>query len=214
MKTAKYLLGFAGAAWAISAQAAPFAEGFDDVSALGASGWLQTNTGAAPTQPWFQGNSGVFGSQAGAPDSYVAANFLSSATGAIDNWLISPVLTFDAGSMLSFYTRSAGTQGFADLLEVLVSDGSSNLADFVSLGTIGASSAYPTNWTLYSFALPTSATGRFAFRQGGSVDTADYLGVDTVSVAAVTNIPEPSTYALMALGIAGLTLVRRRRDAP
>ena len=157
-------------------------------------------------------SSGVFGSQAGAADSYVGANYLSTGSGAIDNWLISPLLAIDAGSVLSFYTRSAGTAGFADELGVYYSvTGGTAVSDFVLLGSIGGGH-YPIDWTKYSFDLSASAAGRFAFRQGGTYDTADYLGVDTVSVAAATNpVPEPSTYALMALGIAAVAVVRRRR---
>jgi hypothetical protein len=215
MKTAKHLFGLAAIALAVSAHAAPIAEGFDSVAALAGSGWLQVNASANPGQPWFQGNDGIFGSQTGAPTSYVAADFLSAglAGGDISNWLISPVLTLDPSSVLSFFTRSTGTPGFEDSLEVYFSAGSgSALGGFSSLGTIGVSSAYPSSWTQFLFSLPSVATGRFAFRQGSTADSADYIGIDTVSVSGVAvSVPEPSTYALMALGIAGLALVRRGR---
>ena len=214
MKPTKYLFGLAAAALAVSAHAGPFSEGFDSVANLAAAGWLQVNNSAVPANPWFQGNSGIFAAQAGAADSYAGADFLSSDSGTIDNWLISPILAIDAGSVLSFYTKSAGTKGFADQLGVYFSaTGGTAVSDFVLLGSIGAGN-YPLGWTQYSFDLSPSATGRFAFRQGGTADTADYLGIDTVSVAAVTNpIPEPSTYALMALGIAAVAVVRRRQRA-
>lgn len=213
MQTPKILLGLAAIALAASAHATTFSEGFDSVGTLTASGWVLTNASTTPANAWFQGNEGVFASQTGAAASYIGANYLSSNTGSISNWLISPVLTVDAGSFLSFYTKSAATAGYGDVLEVLFSSGTgTTLSDFVVLGTIGSAgvTGYPDAWTQYSFSLPT-ATGRFAFRYAGTVDTADYIGIDTVSVSTVAAaIPEPSTYALMALGIAGLALVRRR----
>lgn len=215
MTATKICVGFAAIALAASAHAASFSEGFDDVAALASAGWLQSNTGTAPTTPWFQGNDGVFPSQSGAPASYIAANYLSSFGGPINNWLISPVLTLQPGAVLSFYTESAATIGFGDVLEVLFSTGSGSApSGFVSLGTIGSpgvSGTYPGSWTFFSYALPTASTGRFAFRLGGTVDTADYVGIDSVNVKnAVAAVPEPSTYALMALGLAGLALARRR----
>jgi hypothetical protein len=205
------LLAVAGAA---SAQT--FTEGFDDVAALPATGWLQVNTGTAPTNPWFQGNPDVFPSAAGAADAYAGADFLSSFAGPIDNWLITPALSIAAASELSFATRSAGNVGFADVLEILFSPGNGTaLGGFVSLGTFGVTAAYPTVWTLATFALPDVSLGRIAFRQRGTAETADYVGIDSVRVTLAAPIPEPETYALFAAGLGGLAWIgRRRRAAP
>lgn len=199
------------------ASAQTFSEGFENVAALPAAGWLLVNTGAAPTEPWSQGvNTSAFPAFAGSPTSYAAANFLSSASGAIDNWLISPVLTISPASVLSFFTRSAGNAPFGDVMQVLFSSGSgSTLSSFVSLATIGDAAAYPADWTSFSLALPDVATGRFAFRQLGTFDTADYIGVDSVQVTlAVVPIPEPETWALMGAGLAALATLGRRRRSP
>jgi hypothetical protein len=211
MKASHLLAGVAALTFSLAASA-QFSEGFNNVPGLTSAGWIQTNTGAAPTNPWFQGNSGVFAAQAGPADSYAGADFLSSASGDINNWLISPTLLLNNASVLSFYTRSAGTPGFADLLDVAFSAGNgSALGGFTVLGTIGGVGAYPTDWTQFSFALPDVATGRFAFHQRGTFDTADYLGVDSVNVTLAQPVPEPETYAMLAFGLAGLALVRRRR---
>src|ERR1700682_4213238 len=70
-------------------------EGFDNISTLSGSGWAMVNNSApVGTVGWFQGNTGIFNSQAGAPDAYIAANFNNAALpGNISNWLITPVLS-------------------------------------------------------------------------------------------------------------------------
>ncbi len=211
MNFAKPLLGLAGAVLAMSSHAAIFDEGFDN---LAASGWVLTNQSVPADLNWFQGNDGVFTSQAGADNAYAAANFNSVqlGTGSIDNWLISPVLNLGGSTVLTFYTRTDDAADFSDQLQVLFSSGSSaSTAGFTTLQTL-TSPNYPTDWTLMTIVLPTAATGRIAFRYDvADAATADYIGIDTVSVAAA--VPEPSTYALMALGVAGLALFARRRSA-
>ena len=67
--------------------------GFDNFAGLQAAGWVFTNNSSNAGLPWFAGNSGVFGAQAGAAGSHAAASFLStnSDTDTIDNRLIIPV---------------------------------------------------------------------------------------------------------------------------
>jgi Cleaved Adhesin Domain/PEP-CTERM motif len=212
MKFAKHWMGLSALALAAAAHAdpLPFAEGFDSLAA-----WTLINNSPSPSQNWFQGNAGIFTSQAGADDSYAAASFGSSTTGAIDNWLISPELTLASAAQLSFYTRAAIEAGFHDSMEVLFSAGSgTSTAGFTSLLIIGGDPSvdYPSLWTAFSLTLPEANTGRIAFRYFGDADMSNYIGVDSVNVTA--GIPEPSTYALMVLGLAGLALVRRSRSAP
>jgi hypothetical protein len=193
------------------AQAALLAEGFDDITTLAASGWVRTNSSTPVGNDWFQGNSGVFASQAGAPDSYIANSFLStsSVSGVVDAWLISPELSLAGGATLTFYTRTADA-GFLDKVEVRFSSGSSSdTASFATLlSTIDGATPYPTDWQAFSVVLPTAASGRFAFRY--NVDNAldaDFIGIDSVDVTAA--VPEPSTYALFGIGMAALMLRRR-----
>ena len=53
------------------------------------------------------------------------------------------------------------------------------------------------------------STGRFAIVYTGPADLANYVGVDTFTVA----VPEPETWALMLAGLAGLGVMKRRRAA-
>ena len=120
---------FALAAFALAAalptpsHAQVLQQGFDDITAL--AGWQLINESEPLGQSWFQGNPGVFTAQAGAPNAYIGANYLSAAggSGSIDNWLITPQLTLGGPATLSFYTRSATTAGFNDTLEVLFRSG-------------------------------------------------------------------------------------------
>jgi hypothetical protein len=209
---------FAAAAFSLAALGASAAqaqsievlnEGFGSVSGL--SGWAQVNNSIPPGIAWYQGNSGIFSAQAGAADSYAALDFLSAAngSGAVDNWLITPELSLNGASVLSFYTRHATDPGFNDQLEVLFSAGSgTDLSGFTSIATIGGAGGYPGDWEQFSATVTASGTGRFAFRYFGPADTLNYVGLDTVSV--VTAVPEPSTWAMLGAGL-GLFGLRRRK---
>jgi hypothetical protein len=209
---------FAAAAFALAASGAPAAqaagvevlnEGFGNVSGL--SGWAQVNGSVPPGSAWFQGNAAIFPAQAGAADSYAAANFLSAAygTGTVDNWLITPTLNLSGSTVLSFFTRHAADPGFSDRLDVLYSSGSgTDASGFTLLASIGGPNGYATDWTQYSATVDASGAGRFAFRYFGDAGTLNYVGLDTVSV--VTAVPEPSTWAMLAAGL-GLFGLRRRK---
>jgi len=187
-------------------------EGFNNVGGLG--GWTQVNDSVPAGNPWFQGNDGLFPAQAGPADSYAAASFLGAAngSGSVDNWLITPTLDLAGATLLNFYTRTTGEPGFNDYLEVRLSTGGSDPADFTTLlTTIGNTGGYPSDWAGFSVALEADGPARFAFRYLGSADTLSYVGLDTVSV--ITAVPEPSTWMMLAMGLGGLGLLRRRQQA-
>ena len=123
MQSPKFLLISLLAFSAIPSQAALLNEPFDDITTLPGSGWVEINNSTTGgTTGWFQGNTGVFASQAGATDSYIAANFNNAGFGGnISNWLLLPVLTLNNGDILSFYTRTETGPVPGDNLEVRLS---------------------------------------------------------------------------------------------
>jgi len=181
-------------------------EGFDDVNLL--EGWSQYNFSDPQGQGWFQGTAGVFAAQAGGASSYVATNFLGAQDGAgsVDSWLITPLLTLTGTTQLSFFSRNAGTPGYSDQLEVRFDAGPGTFDTL--LATVGGLDAYPSSWTAYSATVNLEGSGRFAFRYLGDADALDYIGVDTVHV--MTAVPEPSSWLMLVLGLAGVGALRRK----
>jgi hypothetical protein len=199
-------------------------ENFDDVSTLSGSGWSQVNNSTPiGSTGWFQGNTGVFDAQNGAADSYIAANYLNAGDGGdVSNWLISPEFTLRDGADLTFFTRSSGF--LADRLEVRIStngastnvgSGVGSVGDFTTLlATINPSlgDGYPTDWTAFSLSfagITDGLQGRFAFRYfvTDTFQNGDYVGIDNVKVS----VPEPSTLALLTLGLFALGFSASKR---
>jgi hypothetical protein len=209
---AAFSLAAIGATAAQAAGVEVLNEGFANVSGL--SGWSQVNNSVLPGTAWFQGNSDIFPAQAGAADSYAAANFLSAAGGAgtVDNWLITPELSLSGTTVLSFYSRHDATPGFNDMLEVRFSSGNSlDPASFTTVLATLSGADYPTDWAQFNATFDASGSGRFAFRYLGDAATLNYVGLDTVSV--VTAVPEPSTWAMLAMGLGLCSLLRRKSQS-
>jgi hypothetical protein len=198
-------------------------ESFNDITTLSASGWTITNnsTSGGDTS-WFQGNPDVFSAQAGAANSYIAANFNNAAFGGdISNWLISPVLNLMDGEVLSFFTRTEESSVYPDAIEVRLStNGSSSnvgatttsTGDFttllLSINSLLTVGGYPSDWALETITLSGlggPVSGRIAFRYAvtDTSSNADFIGIDTVSVSSSV-APEPGTVALM-LAAGGVT---------
>jgi len=127
------------------------------------------------------------------------------------------VLGFDANNSVTFWTRTIFNPSiFPDRLELRLSlAGSSTVTtDFstvlVTVNPDLTATGYPNVWTAYtaSFAATPGSSGRLGFRYTvPNSFNADFIGLDTVSVSAVS---EPAAALLMLLGVGGLMLHRRR----
>jgi hypothetical protein len=188
-------------------------ENFDNVGAL--TGWVMTNEGSNPVDGpsptgWFQGNEGVMVSQAGAPNSYIASNFLTAEqnVGAtLANWLISPKFSTSQAGTVSFWVRGDVFDPFVDHIAFGFNNSSSTASSsFTQMSAPIDVTSAGSVWTQYtaSFAAqgPASST-RFAIEYLGDADAANYIGIDTFSVVAGIEaaVPEPPTWAMMLLGL-------------
>ncbi len=227
MRTRKLLVALAAASVWASAHAVDvvLAENFNSVAALPAAGWSFVNVSPSPGQPWAQGNAGNFTAAAGPDNSYVAASYLSTSalSGPVSNWLLTPTLTLTSASELIFFVRSAG-QDYLDTLEVRFSaNGSStnvgttaaSVGDFTMLLKSYASSTdngwVGLTYTFSGLAAPTQGRIGFRYLVGDVATDGNYLGLDSVVVTGITTaVPEPAAAFLLALGLSGLWLVRRR----
>ncbi|MEL4177458.1 choice-of-anchor J family PEP-CTERM protein [Roseateles sp. PN1] len=187
-------------------------EGFDNISTLASAGWILNNaSNPVGTAGWGQGGSNVFAAHAGDAESFISGNFNNAAAGGqLSNWLITPTFSNATALQLSFYARAADEIGFSELISFGASTGGSNIADF----SMGSVVTVPSgDWTKYTITFAAHGAGsvaRFAINYTGAADASNFVGVDTLSVNAV---PEPSSWLMLAAGLGGLGLLRKRKAA-
>ncbi len=186
-------------------------EGFDDVTTLAGKGWVINNQSTpGGTTSWYQGDEQIFSALSGAPNSYIAANYESSAEGGrLANWLISPEFSTAEGARISFWLRGAASDIYSDKFSFGYNlDGSTDLRKFdmlraMTVGTDG--------WVRYEARIEKGSdigTARFALLYAGAAADANYIGLDNL---AISEIPEPSSMLILGAGVMGLVASRRRQ---
>ncbi|MCH7516866.1 MAG: choice-of-anchor J domain-containing protein [Bacteroidetes bacterium] len=92
--------------------------GVNDLAGLAARGWFFDDVDGAGLRTTFQGIASVFFAYEGPDTGYVAQNFNGAFGGGllIDQWLISPEVTVEAGDILQFWHRSPDGKFYPHLL--------------------------------------------------------------------------------------------------
>lgn len=184
-------------------------EGFDHVDDLGSKGWVFANLSApaGSVSSWYQGQSYLFTAQSGPDGSYAASNYaVAGDDGLINNWMVTPLFATDQAGTASFWIRGINEPGYSDLLSFGFSGGGMAITDFQLSHPMLA----PADWTQVTLnfaAAGAGSMGRLAIVHLGLQSTSNYAGVDSLMVTAV---PEPQAWALMALGLAGIGLIKLR----
>lgn len=174
-------------------------EGFDTVLPVGWS--VKNKSDPVGITNWFLGSTGYFTAQAGALNSYAAANVDSTGFfGTISDWLISPVISLTNDARVAIWTRKAIPDYYPDRLQVRLSQAgdstdvgatAESVGDFTTLlydvnpGLV--TNTYPIAWyplTLTLHGITGTVSGRVAFRyyvSGGGPGglNSDYIGVDS-----------------------------------
>jgi hypothetical protein len=188
-------------------------EGFEDVAGMvSTGGWIRANhSSPLGASNWSQcGGTAIPPAFDGDPNSCALVNYNSTTggTGTISNWLLTKEITFAPGTIGSFYTRTGTDAEYADRLEVRVCNsgdcsnfgtGATDVGNYTTLLlTINPNqlagpdpsgvNGYPDSWTQFTIPnLPTSGTGRIAFRYfvtngGPSGANSSIVGLDRVVV--------------------------------
>jgi len=131
--------------------------------------------------------------------SYAEATLAGSVIGASGT-------VINSGGQSTFLTGSAFNAGNQTNLGVGVGTGPCT-APTMNCGNGSASNTFaPATFNMLAATL--------AYTQNGAGTTVSFVGrVDLLATPPVSNVPEPSTYALVAIGLAAVGVVRRRRQA-
>lgn len=208
VKTGRKTIETEPAAVVMAPATAAFTEGFDGGTVP--AGWSIQNLSSpvgTNTNCWNPFTTTPWAPQAGS--GHIGANFnCTSGANTISGWLFSPVIMFQNGDQIKFWTRKGSPDTFPDRLELRLSTNGASVNAGASSTTVGdfstlllsvnptlVTGVYPTTFTQFTATItglggPTS--GRVAFRYfvtngGPSGANSDIISIDTFDyIPAVT----------------------------
>lgn len=195
-----------GATLPVAAQTVLTFEGVGDLNAVGEfyNGGAGGNLGVSfspETLAVVDADDGGSGNFANEPSPNTIMFFLDA-----NNAILNYASGFDTGFSFFYTSSTAATVTVYDGL-----DGTGNVLGTITVDAqhtnncVGDPSGTFCNWTNIGVAF--AGTAR-SIDFGG---TANQTGFDNITFGSSTALPEPGTYALMALGLAGIGLTARRR---
>ncbi len=170
--------------------------GWAKINPDGGTGWVALAAGTTPVPGW------TAGTATGAPEGGAMMAFATWQTGGAtsnDQWIVTPQITIEAGSILAFHMRY-DPNTYIDNVDVKISTTSqtSTSAFDVNVASISLNSATSTEWILYTYELtdfvPAGTPVYIAFRENiadnyndGSAIFLDniYVGPPTAFAAVV-----------------------------
>jgi len=218
MKLAKTLIAASLATLAAghaNAGTTTFSEGFENFGDLIWNGWSTFNLTPNPSGPAWTPGSTAEASDEGPIDSFVQTGTSVSygdprSDVNISTWLITPPIHLTGSDLLHFAIRGSGGSFSLNNFEVLVAPGSATSPDQFTQQIFGITKP-PGFWLGFDSYLPEqSDTVRIAFHYFGPYSQSNYLALDTVSVTSA--VPEPASALLLAAGLGGVALLRRRQQ--
>jgi hypothetical protein len=173
------------------AKGSTFLEDFNgDNTTAGITGrdWVWVDADGGGTSSTFNGNTAAFTAFEGPDNGYIGQNFQGANGLLIDQWLISPELTVEAGDTLSFYWRAAGG-AWDDSVYIKISEGGSAVGDFTL--NVGRYKVPAGAWTNYTYVFATGGTKRVAFHyyHADANTHSNYWGLDYFQVISGSTIP-------------------------
>lgn len=175
-------------------------DGDNTVAGLELRGYKVYFNGTGPvgtTPTFYQGSGALFPAFNGPANGYIAANFQTVASGDIDNWLVTPVISnVDSGDVFSFYSRSPLGSTYPDSIMVMYSDAGDSIPSATSWVELGNFKVNTSGiWQKMYFTANSAGSGaRFAIRykvtDGGPMGAnSDYIGIDQIALNPPSTSP-------------------------
>ncbi|MBP5649965.1 MAG: choice-of-anchor J domain-containing protein [Bacteroidales bacterium] len=114
--------------------------------------------------------------------------FFNATSGATNDWMISPQLSFTSNGTLTLYARELTTQYGAEIMKIHYSTTDNNPSSFTLIETENVNS---TEWTEYSFTIPANA--KYVAIQCNSNDVFALFIDDVAIIGATVNVADVET---------------------